>query len=235
MKNACGGVVLFALIFCASSARAAEPDRDLRPPLPAVTPTHAAPAPSVRNDTASAPVDPVPFASPPSRTWYGWQTLLADAGATILLYTTAKPLGGYALVPYFTFAPAVHFANGRVEVGLGSAGLRFGATGRGGARRVRRRQGERELLQEQQPDPETDDDEDMFCDVTPALVGAFVGMIGAMVLDSTLLAWKDDSRAESGKRRFGSRQPSRSTARKRAWASSARSDARGLRRRRVRE
>ena len=67
----------------------------------------------------------------PATTWYGYQTLIADAAVLPLglLGTQIKPgssdLGGVFLgAGYFGGAPAIHFAHGRWRTGLLSLGIR---------------------------------------------------------------------------------------------------------------
>lgn len=117
-------------------------------------------------DEATAP--PPPAEENRARpTWYGWQTLLAD-GASIAV-TPAVPLVG--LGGYVLGGPIVHLAHGRVGAALGSLGLRVGAPIAGGTAAY--------LIQGKCRGD--------FCGVAP-LLGAGVGLISAIALDSALLA-----------------------------------------------
>jgi hypothetical protein len=73
---------------------------------------------------------PVPE-EPRERVWYGWQILLADAGALavagIAQGAHAPPLGFAASGGYGAAAPVVHFLHGHVDKGMASLGLRIGA------------------------------------------------------------------------------------------------------------
>lgn len=94
--------------------------------------------PSVAGSTAPAASDD----GPPSRRWYGWQSLIADGvayglGIGLLVDGTNRPPGtgfsfGGSLPLYVTFntlvllgTPIVHWAHGNIETGFGSLGLRL--------------------------------------------------------------------------------------------------------------
>ena len=66
------------------------------------------------------------------RQWYGWQTLLTDAGSLLLIVAAAESddSGGYALAGaagYLAGGPIVHAAHGHAGKAWGSLGLRAGA------------------------------------------------------------------------------------------------------------
>jgi len=67
-----------------------------------------------------------------TRTWYGWQTLVADGGtlaATFVLAATAPSDAALApltfIAGYTLAAPIVHFAHGNALRGLASIGVRL--------------------------------------------------------------------------------------------------------------
>ena len=80
--------------------------------------------------SASAPPAPLPT----ERKWYGWQTLLIDSAAGLMvvggLYMTnamgGRAVAGWGGLLFVGGAPAVHIAHGNVGRGLGSLAIRAG-------------------------------------------------------------------------------------------------------------
>jgi hypothetical protein len=65
------------------------------------------------------------------RHWYGWQTLLVDAGSLVLFFSGVASGSGavtaFSGVSYVVGPPVVHIAHGRGGIAIGSALLRLGA------------------------------------------------------------------------------------------------------------
>lgn len=85
------------------------------------------PPPPPQNAPPSAPPSPPPI----ERQWYGWQTLLADAPAFIVMGAlgSSRTAGDAALVafPLNVFGgPIVHFAHQHVGKGIGDIAMRLG-------------------------------------------------------------------------------------------------------------
>jgi hypothetical protein len=86
-----------------------------------------APAIARADEPASAP-----YAEHPQKTWYGWQILLIDGGATLTGIAAATSsnstaggaLGVVALAAYMLGGPIVHWSHGNVGRGFASLGLR---------------------------------------------------------------------------------------------------------------
>ena len=128
-----------------------------------------------------------PLGAAPARTWYGNQTIVVDVASTLLM------VGGLAghvdavfligLAGYAFGGPAIHAVHGRPEITLASFFVRFavpavtGLIGAGIGDATLRRQ------------PSFNDGSFLSPPVAGALVGVPLGMVGAMVLDSSLLAW----------------------------------------------
>jgi hypothetical protein len=84
-----------------------------------------------------SPYPPGPYwqAPPPepTRTWYGWQTLLADGASLGLILVSAsghgESLQGFTVagvLGYFFAPPIVHWAHGNASNGFASLGIRAG-------------------------------------------------------------------------------------------------------------
>ena len=125
-----------------------------------------------------------------ARSWYSWQTLLADvsAGAVPLLVNATGANGeqnrrGFEVgVALFALgAPLVHFANGRPGNGFASLGLRLalplGLAGLGYA------------IGNSSCKP-SGFFGGAFCGYPEATAGAIVGVVAASAIDATILAWK---------------------------------------------
>ncbi len=126
------------------------------------------------------PVVPAAYAKAPAapdgpRHWYGWQTLLVDAGSLVLM-----PFGGAGLVTYAVGPPFVHAAHGRggpalasvlMRVGLplvlGAAGLGLGAAAT--------------------PSNASNNGVET-APFVGALAGLVLGMFGAMAIDDAVIA-----------------------------------------------
>jgi hypothetical protein len=78
--------------------------------------------PSLAADVVTVSAAPAPpaVAEPASSHWYGWQTLLADAGSVVLI-----PAAGAGLIAYPLAAPIIHAAHGRWAIAGLDAGLRI--------------------------------------------------------------------------------------------------------------
>jgi hypothetical protein len=111
----------------------------------------------------------------PPRRWYGWQIIMADVTSTVALVTLVNKAEGYAFLPYVVLAPGVHVANGQPLNGLASVGIRFGVPIVGILIGAAVESGCSAL--------ET-------CLAGPAY-GMLFGMLGAMVIDASLLAYDE--------------------------------------------
>ncbi len=140
----------------------------------------AAPAPVLRAPSAA----PRPF-TPIQKEWYGWQILLADgasiaAGIGVGLATNGDGGGvarglATASAGYVLAAPMVHWANGQVGPGFGSMSLRVGAPLVMAAWGVF---GGSILLSDENGA------------AVGAGIGAGVGILGAIVVDAAVLAYR---------------------------------------------
>jgi hypothetical protein len=100
----------------------------------AIAATTAADEARADDSVYSPPWPAAPFSSrrpPPTRGWYGWQTLSIDLAVLAALYASGRyesdavayaALGTYVLAP-----PLVHSAHGRLDAAGGSLALRVGA------------------------------------------------------------------------------------------------------------
>jgi hypothetical protein len=109
--------------------------------------------------------------------WYGWQTLIADGASLIMIpimagVTESEELGYVALGGYFLAPPVIHAANGRWGIGFASLGFRTGLPLVG-------------LL----VGAAADDDRNDFVPAG-AIIGFVVGVLGAVALDASWLAFK---------------------------------------------
>ena len=140
------------------------------------------PAPS------SSPSSPAASAPSPHERWYGYQTLLADAGALAVLVAgvaahdrgTGQGIQIAAGAVYVVGGPLVHLAHGRAQASLGSLGLRVGVPLAGGLIGI----GVAALA--------PDDDGDEY--VVGTALGVLGGAAGAVALDAMLVAWERDPR-----------------------------------------
>jgi hypothetical protein len=122
---------------CDQPAPPAAPPPPPPPPLATATPPPAQPPPAQRQPAPPPP--PYGAADKPApkyeKTWYGWQTLIAD-GAAIAMYeggraSTTAPLKTAGIMTFFLGTPILHMIHGNVGAGFGSAGLRFALPGLG--------------------------------------------------------------------------------------------------------
>jgi hypothetical protein len=122
---------------------------------------------------------------PPSISWYGYQTLAADATAVALAFVSAgknsTPVAIGAIGIYLLGAPTVHALHGRPLATVGSLGLRIflplissalGAATADCTNRVVN---------------------DEACDFAPRVVGFLVGMAAAAVIDGAAVAWEREA------------------------------------------
>jgi hypothetical protein len=110
--------------------------------------------------------------------WYGWQTLAVDVGAVALAGIATRQgsasLAYLAIGSYALAAPIVHFAHGEGGRGGGSLGLRLGLPILVGFA----------LSQAEQSNCSGE-----FCGLGGLVVGAGLGVLTAIVLDASALAW----------------------------------------------
>ncbi|HEX5098058.1 MAG TPA: hypothetical protein VFV94_01090 [Polyangiaceae bacterium] len=140
------------------------------------------------SESAEAKLDEQELFAPyaPSRTkshakrWYGWQTLLGDTASVTFFLATGRSLEAYALVPYATLGPAIHFAHGNVGMGFVSFGTRVFLPLAGGLAGMALGSATQGC------------DGEIAC-LGPGAVGFVVGMAGAITIDASLLA-HDESR-----------------------------------------
>ena len=143
-------VMLVALVVGSGAARADEADAPQTPAAPEAAQTPEAPEAPEAPQTPDAPQareapDAPQAPEAPRTSWYGWQTLVADAGV-IALWSAAYAVDdakygssskqGYevgtnllvasGVAVYFLGGPAIHWAHGHGRKGLGSLGLRVG-------------------------------------------------------------------------------------------------------------
>lgn len=136
------------------------------------------PTPVILRPDAPQPVPPRT-----EKKWYGWQTLIVD-GAVIVSSIAigaassdaSNAAGTVFLVGYALGGPIVHWANGQVGMGFASLGLRVGAPVvvgvLGGALAAGASNG------------------DGYAVLGGAAIGIIAGSIGAVVVDSAVLARK---------------------------------------------
>lgn len=154
------------------------PQIEVEPPPP--PPAAAPPAPSPAPAPAPAPSLGAPEAVTESR-WYGWQTLIVDGSAIVVGVASQQPivfLAGYALG-----GPIVHWAHGNVGTGFVSLGLRVlvpVAT----------------TFVGYSIDAASCKPDAWFCGLGGAALGALVGYVGAVTVDSVALAREDVAREQ---------------------------------------
>jgi hypothetical protein len=118
--------------------------------------------------------------------WYGWQTLLADAGAVGLWslgLATEDEAGGGAIIGagtavYAFGAPAIHWSHGQVNKGWGSLALRIGLPLAGAGAGM--------LIGSVACDPS--DNEFIPCPVAVGALGFLSGFVAAPIVDAAALA-----------------------------------------------
>jgi hypothetical protein len=123
--------------------------------------------------------------TPPSRLqerWYGWQTLTTDGASVVLLLAAAATadsgratgaLGALSLGGYLLGGPVVHLVHDNPGRALGSFALRGGLPIVLGAVGVQL---------------EDCEDGEFFCGVGGAVIGGLLGIVGAIVIDASVLA-----------------------------------------------
>jgi hypothetical protein len=130
--------------------------------------------------------------------WYGWQTLLVDAGATLLFVAASStssegeppPFALPGLVAYVGGGPTVHAFHGRAATAVGDLVMRLGVPVLLGA--VTAATSRCEPAQA----PESSGD----CSwMSQALPGVMTGMALAAVTDALVLSW-EPRRSETGER-----------------------------------
>jgi hypothetical protein len=128
-----------------------------------------------------------PRPEPPARPrhWYGWQTLLVDAGSLAL-----APLG-VGIVTYALGPPVVHAAHGRAGAMLGSLLLRVGlpiVLAVGGAELGSATSIPNPNANTIAPGP-----------VEGGLAGLVLGVVGAVAIDASVFAWEPGRGREPAK------------------------------------
>jgi hypothetical protein len=124
------------------------------------------------------PIEPKVLAPQDTEThWYGWQTLLTDAGSFGAALLTQN---AYALAAVYVLgAPVVHAAHGRAGAAVGSlalrvalpiAGIYLGAAAANCSAQFHH--------------------EDDQCGLTESVIGFGLGMLAASVIDATALSWE---------------------------------------------
>lgn len=118
----------------------------------------------------------------PVKHWYGWQTLIADGASLIVVPLGAAAAGspevaaGAFIGGYLLAAPIIHFAHGRPGIAAASFGLRLGMPLLGAAAgALADGCGER----------------GEWCVAGP-VIGMALGMLGAVVLDASLLTYENE-------------------------------------------
>ena len=161
------------LVVAGAGSAHAQPD-----PVPPAPPSAADPA-----SVAGAPARP---ASKDERSWYGWQTLVTD-GVAVGLFAVAEAVrddptalavsavGAWG--SYIFGGPAIHVAHHRYGVALGDLGLRVGAP----------------LLLALAVVAVTGPNVCTPGEFCPGLAVVAVGYLGAMAVDSAVLAWSSES------------------------------------------
>lgn len=95
------------------------------PPTPAPEPKQAQPTPAPAAEPAPAPKEQPRY----ERTWYGYQTLIADGiSVGLLVAGVSAKSGGLVAAGYTGFVlgtPIVHMVHGNIGPGFGSIGLRL--------------------------------------------------------------------------------------------------------------
>lgn len=123
--------------------------------------------------------DPGPKSETPDRPrhWYGWQTLLVDAGSVVLM-----PFAGVGFVTYAVGPPAVHAAHGRAGPALGSflmrVSLPLALAGIGVA------------LADAGARSDPDSNSIATGPIFGALTGLIIGVMGSMAIDDAAIAWE---------------------------------------------
>lgn len=181
-------VLLTALSTSALAVEAAAPeseaseDGDARPTTDGSTDRASA----HRGEPMRAPTEPV-LPEPPVKVWYGYQILLVDGALVGLVF----PTDGFTAVCLPFGGPIVHLANGHSGRALGSLALRGGmlylgstvGLGVGNAAAKRANAG---CVKSEHEECHSD-----LQGIKEALIGGFLGLAGASVIDATVLAWED--------------------------------------------
>ncbi len=118
---------------------------------------------------------PQPTDCSTARRWYGWQTLLVDAVATATFLFPAPELTSLGL---FASGPIVHAAHGNTANAWGSVGLRVGAVGGGIGLGIAYANTQ-------------DCGNSSLCGYGFMAVGGALGMLVAVIVDATVLAYDD--------------------------------------------
>lgn len=102
---------------------------DAQPPVAPYPPAYPPwPRPPHGPPAGVEPAEP----TEPEMRWYGWQTLITDGAAIVLLFagidSESGELIGAAALTYYLGAPIVHWSHGQVGKGFASLGIRLGGT-----------------------------------------------------------------------------------------------------------
>jgi hypothetical protein len=192
---------------CILVSHAAMADAPATPPAPAAsTPSSAPPSsaspsttasvsPPASTSTSKTTFVPLPSSPPPivryESHWYGWQTLLADAGSIGLGFASKEVAVGalaYGLVP-----PIIHWSHGNVGRGFASLGIRLGGPVVGAlvGLVIGTAIASNDHTQGFAAIGAQLDDE-----LGGLVVGAGVGYLSAVVVDAAALSWDHDPVAE---------------------------------------
>ena len=178
---------------------APDPPPAVAAPPPERTEPVSPPAPRA---IALAPPAAAPSEPPSTSSWYGWQIVLLDAGAVVVVAasdssgrgtSTALVLGGVGI--YALGGPVTHVLHGQKLRGAASLGLRVGAPLLGGLLGAGAGGG---------PCVDTDAKNSCAAAGVYGALGAAVGALTAMVIDDGVLAYDDRATPTSTIQPFGS-------------------------------
>ncbi len=157
-------------------------DGDARPTADGSSDRASAHRPSPkRAATAQLPTEP------PEEVWYGYQILLVDGALVGLVF----PTSGFTSLGVFLGGPVVHLANGHPWRAVGSYLLRTGMFGAGALIGVAVGNAAEKRAHAGCVKTNTEDCHSEWPGLMEALIGGFAGLIGASVIDATVLAWED--------------------------------------------
>jgi hypothetical protein len=151
---------LLSLVSLAIVCFSSRPAFGAEPPSPSPTPSDESPPFSHATDET---------------TWYGWQTLIADALSIGVAAATQGEAATVGSIGYLAGAPIIHATHGNLGKGAGSVGLRFGLPVVGGGIGVA---------------ISSCNGLHGYCGLEAFAVGALSGMGAAIAIDSAVLAYE---------------------------------------------